>query len=76
MMKRCWVEDPNERPDFPVLKRNASSQRPAVLHNLKKKTEISTVIYTSISKRLENRSNCRDIKESPALFFPLLYPFR
>ena len=20
MMKRCWVEDPNERPDFPVLK--------------------------------------------------------
>lgn len=20
MMKRCWMEDPNERPDFPVLK--------------------------------------------------------
>ncbi len=20
MMKRCWIEDPNERPDFPLLK--------------------------------------------------------
>ncbi|EFX72574.1 hypothetical protein DAPPUDRAFT_201000 [Daphnia pulex] len=71
MMKRCWVEDPNERPDFPVLKAtirrlNKDNESGNILDNLLSRMELyannlEQLVEERTADYLEEKQRCEEL---------------
>lgn len=71
MMKRCWMEDPTERPDFPVLKAtirrlNKDNESGNILDNLLSRMEqyannLEALVEERTADYLEEKQRCEEL---------------